>query len=843
MAVPSALEILEERRLFSLVPVLIVPGIMGSLPREDYVRLWLQNDPLGTAPANLRPEYLTDSYDPIVDAFEQQGYTLGEDLFVATYDWRRPIGLHGVNDQGYPVNDAGGDGLPDTDPAQIDSGVEYLSYWIQRAKTLTGSDKVDIVGHSMGGLIAREYIQSDYYASDVDDFVMLGTPNQGSAKTAEIWQFGEPFDSTQDYFMSVFQQARQIYDADYRNVAGLPDGLDDFTSFLHAYVPGVRDLLPVYDYEQYVDSSSLLPRDPAENPWLDALNAPDQLAKYAARGVDATVVGARGLDTPKVLVLDDDGQSVDHYHYADGDGSVLFGYSAGTIRPGSVFLDTLPNNAADRLESEHVELLRNEDSVDAVMAALHLPALHGDFDQSTAGLLSTWWRASGWWNSGSLLGQAKAEITSHPQSIFFSPGARAVYFDSNGDKVTVSLSGPGEGEVHFPRAIHVGDRVDADALVLSGTTAASRVTVSIDRHATSIGSITVAGSLASLSAGDVKLTGALDVTGSLGSLRLGDVISGASVTIGASGGAATMAFGRVSDLSIDSLAPLTSLSATEWRDTDGLGDAVRSPWIDRLTVGGEFAPDLILSGLGLPAGKPVLGSASIAGRASGEVWDIPGDAGTISLGGDDAIINIDGSCRSLRLGDWLALIPPRDGARGSIHVGGAARVTAHGTAMPIVDGTLYVTTSSMYGLEDLRGVLHVSKAVNNRLDLPDCLVEDLRLLDDRRGRCLHPVEDDAGGGRLCHIENTVHFIDKVVDILAVQRRDEGGVHLLVGTVGDDVRLVLDLFEPRDLRLVVDAILNQIEEELASGLDPAGQFLEQVKEFFFPGDESHGFAPS
>jgi pimeloyl-ACP methyl ester carboxylesterase len=39
---------------------------------------------------------------------------------------------------------------------------------------------VDIVAHSMGGLIARAYIEGDDYAGGVDHFVMLATPNRGS---------------------------------------------------------------------------------------------------------------------------------------------------------------------------------------------------------------------------------------------------------------------------------------------------------------------------------------------------------------------------------------------------------------------------------------------------------------------------------------------------------------------------------------------------------------------------------------------------------------------------------------------------------------------------------------
>jgi pimeloyl-ACP methyl ester carboxylesterase len=39
---------------------------------------------------------------------------------------------------------------------------------------------VSILAHSMGGLVARAYIEGPAYAGNVDQFIMLGTPNQGS---------------------------------------------------------------------------------------------------------------------------------------------------------------------------------------------------------------------------------------------------------------------------------------------------------------------------------------------------------------------------------------------------------------------------------------------------------------------------------------------------------------------------------------------------------------------------------------------------------------------------------------------------------------------------------------
>ncbi len=55
-------------------------------------------------------------------------------------------------------------------------------------------DEVDIVAHSMGGLVARSFIQSSKHLNEVRNFVMVGTPNSGSASTYPIWEGGDPME-------------------------------------------------------------------------------------------------------------------------------------------------------------------------------------------------------------------------------------------------------------------------------------------------------------------------------------------------------------------------------------------------------------------------------------------------------------------------------------------------------------------------------------------------------------------------------------------------------------------------------------------------------------------------
>ena len=58
---------------------------------------------------------------------------------------------------------------------------------IEEIKQETGSQKVDVVAHSMGGLISRRYIQSADYRNDINQLIMVGTPNHGSQLSGLEW--------------------------------------------------------------------------------------------------------------------------------------------------------------------------------------------------------------------------------------------------------------------------------------------------------------------------------------------------------------------------------------------------------------------------------------------------------------------------------------------------------------------------------------------------------------------------------------------------------------------------------------------------------------------------------
>jgi pimeloyl-ACP methyl ester carboxylesterase len=239
-------------------PVLLVPGMMGSY--------WI-NPRIPTMPP-WRPDWDSDNlylYDweksvgwgNLQDELKNHGYVPNVTLFAVPYDWR----------------------------LDLDSTVnKYLKKWIELAKTRAGTDKVDIVAHSMGGLIARAYIQSSGYANDINKFAMVGTPNHGSANAYYLYEGGDPI--TADVATGGIIGSR-IYTLILNNqVFGnlLANPLTDplyslhIRNYLHRHVPAAKQVLPTYDLLIPV-IGSVRGLQCEENNWLKDLNSSSNLSR------------------------------------------------------------------------------------------------------------------------------------------------------------------------------------------------------------------------------------------------------------------------------------------------------------------------------------------------------------------------------------------------------------------------------------------------------------------------------------------------------------------------------------------------------------------------------------
>jgi hypothetical protein len=183
-------------------PVIIVPGILGTRLKEsttneevwpdvcdmiasstdDYLQKlalgsdgWPATSSVITTGDILRQAncylYIQDFYGGLFDALNAEdvnsGYVANTNLFVFPYDWRLDIA--------YTADNA-------------------LREKIEQIKYQTGAQEVDIVAHSMGGLVVEKYIQ-DYPQSSIDKFIDIATPHLGAPKVFKALMYGDDFDA------------------------------------------------------------------------------------------------------------------------------------------------------------------------------------------------------------------------------------------------------------------------------------------------------------------------------------------------------------------------------------------------------------------------------------------------------------------------------------------------------------------------------------------------------------------------------------------------------------------------------------------------------------------------
>jgi pimeloyl-ACP methyl ester carboxylesterase len=278
-------------------PVLFIPGITGSF------NLGVLLDWRGPTLSGWSFPPFTDYGKGLLAAFTQVGYRRNEDFFVAFYDWRKSIG---------------------------DSASNYLKPWIERARRRTGSRKVILVGHSMGGLVARSYIQSRDYADDVERLITLGTPHRGASEVYYGWSGG---DLRADAQVSVVFDVYLWY---LRHAHPFQSELNRLRT-IRTQVPGMRDLLPIDGYLLNAGG----PRLPKPVTTLvernvvgELLNHSDALQTLFGR-VPVTTISAVGFPTIRSIVVEgpplppespprfSDGKPLRDELDPDGDGSVL----------------------------------------------------------------------------------------------------------------------------------------------------------------------------------------------------------------------------------------------------------------------------------------------------------------------------------------------------------------------------------------------------------------------------------------------------------------------------------------------------------------------------------------
>lgn len=172
-------------------PVIFIPGVMGndiSRPKEGDEdapqKLWLNItkmitdigddfmdalglnedftpllDGLQIGEVLRNPAGVLDYTDGLINELKSQGYIEGEDIFTFPYDWRYGVSVENI---------------------------ALLKQKIIDIKNITGSDKVDVVAHSTGGLLVKKYVIDNSANHRIDKAVFVGVPSAGAPQAVKM---------------------------------------------------------------------------------------------------------------------------------------------------------------------------------------------------------------------------------------------------------------------------------------------------------------------------------------------------------------------------------------------------------------------------------------------------------------------------------------------------------------------------------------------------------------------------------------------------------------------------------------------------------------------------------
>src|SRR5687768_11963294 len=127
-------------------------------------------------------------------------------------------------------------------------------------------------------------------------------------------------------------------------------------------------------------------------------------------------------------------------------------------------------------------------------------------------------------------------------------------------------------------------------------------------------------------------------------------------------------------------------------------------------------------------------------------------------------------------------------------------------------------------------VLEALELLERANDLLALLHDDRRLLAGGLGRRIDLVEEAGVGHLLDEVEDVVEAADQLVNVLAVERRDERVLELLTDVVAQTVTLALEIAQlaREPLALVVRA--EELVEQSRAGQDVVGVVDEELEEF-------------
>ncbi|MDH7476626.1 MAG: alpha/beta fold hydrolase [Microgenomates group bacterium] len=181
-------------------PLIIIPGFMASWNKEAI----LHQQPTNFSQWTILP--FVKEYNGLIQTLKNLNYQENIDFFTFPYDWRK----------------------------SVEQSADDLKLFIEQKSVL--NNKFYLIGHSLGGLVARIYAQK-YGLDRIEKIISLGSPHQGTAQVYEALESGD-----------VKQENNFLWLASKIILMLNKDGFQTDKQTLERSFPVLKDLFPIYNF-------------------------------------------------------------------------------------------------------------------------------------------------------------------------------------------------------------------------------------------------------------------------------------------------------------------------------------------------------------------------------------------------------------------------------------------------------------------------------------------------------------------------------------------------------------------------------------------------------------------
>ena len=103
-------------------------------------------------------------------------------------EWVDQLGNYGIEARAVTFEDDPTNAVNEDECGSAQDHAAQLNQLVRNFKEESGSDKINIVTHSKGGLDARLYLANNPLSEDVANLIMIATPNEGSPLADRYYQ-------------------------------------------------------------------------------------------------------------------------------------------------------------------------------------------------------------------------------------------------------------------------------------------------------------------------------------------------------------------------------------------------------------------------------------------------------------------------------------------------------------------------------------------------------------------------------------------------------------------------------------------------------------------------------